>query len=92
MAYVTISVSVNRPFPCLRGQDGERGQYTHKVYHLGGRVPGWLKKIVPEELLHLGASRGCGGGGVGCGAVAMAEVWELMRRSWTAYLLGRLFP
>ncbi|RXN06974.1 phosphatidylinositol transfer beta isoform isoform X1 [Labeo rohita] len=35
--------------PCEK--DGERGQYTHKIYHLKSKVPGFVKVIAPEGSL-----------------------------------------
>ncbi|KAL0965742.1 hypothetical protein UPYG_G00285120 [Umbra pygmaea] len=42
-----IEVLINEPYE----EDGEKGQYTHKVYHLKSKVPGWLRYIAPEGAL-----------------------------------------
>eukprot|EP01095_Lingulamoeba_sp_RSL-Kostka_P013047 TRINITY_DN528_c3_g1_i1.p1 TRINITY_DN528_c3_g1~~TRINITY_DN528_c3_g1_i1.p1 ORF type:complete len:264 (-),score=102.24 TRINITY_DN528_c3_g1_i1:180-971(-) len=42
-----VEVKVNEPYE----KDGEQGQYTHKIYHLGSHIPGWLAAIVPANAL-----------------------------------------
>uniref|UniRef100_A0A6Q2XFZ8 Phosphatidylinositol transfer protein beta isoform n=1 Tax=Esox lucius TaxID=8010 RepID=A0A6Q2XFZ8_ESOLU len=42
-----IEVLINEPYE----EEGEKGQYTHKVYHLKSKVPGWLRYIAPEGAL-----------------------------------------
>jgi len=32
---------------------GETGYYTHKIYHLGSYVPGWMRSIIPTSALQL---------------------------------------
>jgi len=32
---------------------GTKGQYTHKIYHIGSRLPGWLKAIAPTTALQV---------------------------------------
>ncbi|KAJ8287127.1 hypothetical protein GJAV_G00047960 [Gymnothorax javanicus] len=31
--------------------EGEKGQYTHKIYHLKSKVPTFVKMIAPEGAL-----------------------------------------
>lgn len=55
-----VEVLVNEPYE----KDGEKGQYTHKIYHLQSKVPTFVRMLAPE---------GGGGssevkGGVGTGA------------------------
>uniref|UniRef100_A0A3P9NQ11 Phosphatidylinositol transfer protein beta isoform n=1 Tax=Poecilia reticulata TaxID=8081 RepID=A0A3P9NQ11_POERE len=42
-----IEVLKNEPYE----KDGERGQYTHKIYHLNSKVPGFVRLIAPEGSL-----------------------------------------
>ncbi|XP_028826924.1 phosphatidylinositol transfer protein beta isoform isoform X3 [Denticeps clupeoides] len=42
-----IEVLTNEPYE----KDGEKGQYTHKIYHLKSKVPGFVKMIAPEGAL-----------------------------------------
>uniref|UniRef100_A0A3P8VYA5 Phosphatidylinositol transfer protein beta isoform n=1 Tax=Cynoglossus semilaevis TaxID=244447 RepID=A0A3P8VYA5_CYNSE len=42
-----IEVLKNEPYE----KDGEKGQYTHKIYHLKSKVPGYVKLIAPEGAL-----------------------------------------
>uniref|UniRef100_A0AAY5EMS5 Phosphatidylinositol transfer protein beta isoform n=1 Tax=Electrophorus electricus TaxID=8005 RepID=A0AAY5EMS5_ELEEL len=42
-----IEVLKNEPYE----KDGERGQYTHKIYHLKSKVPGFVRMIAPEGSL-----------------------------------------
>ncbi|XP_034025783.1 phosphatidylinositol transfer protein beta isoform [Thalassophryne amazonica] len=42
-----IEVLKNEPYE----KDGEKGQYTHKIYHLKSRVPGFVKLVAPEGSL-----------------------------------------
>ncbi|KAM9810392.1 phosphatidylinositol transfer protein beta isoform-like isoform 1-T1 [Neosynchiropus ocellatus] len=42
-----IEVLKNEPYV----KDGEKGQYTHKVYHLKSKVPAFVKMIAPEGSL-----------------------------------------
>jgi len=44
-----VEILVNEPFSDHRGS----GQYTHKIYHLGNRVPAWIRAIVPASALML---------------------------------------
>ncbi|PWA19588.1 hypothetical protein CCH79_00006889, partial [Gambusia affinis] len=43
-----IEVLKNEPYE----KDGERGQYTHKIYHLNSKVPGFVRLIAPEGSLN----------------------------------------
>ncbi|KAM6423091.1 phosphatidylinositol transfer protein beta isoform 2-T2 [Liasis olivaceus] len=42
-----IQVLTNEPYE----KDGERGQYTHKIYHLKSKVPGFVRMFAPEGSL-----------------------------------------
>lgn len=45
-----VEVLVNEPF---ENEQYGKGQYTKKIYHLGKRVPGWVKAIAPASALQL---------------------------------------
>uniref|UniRef100_A0A671NFX5 Phosphatidylinositol transfer protein beta isoform n=1 Tax=Sinocyclocheilus anshuiensis TaxID=1608454 RepID=A0A671NFX5_9TELE len=42
-----IEVLKNEPYE----KEGEKGQYTHKIYHLKSKVPGFVRMIAPEGAL-----------------------------------------
>ncbi|XP_043353811.1 phosphatidylinositol transfer protein beta isoform isoform X3 [Chelonia mydas] len=42
-----IQVLKNEPYE----KDSEKGQYTHKIYHLKSKVPGFVRMIAPEGSL-----------------------------------------
>ncbi|KAM9360566.1 phosphatidylinositol transfer protein beta isoform-like [Symphorus nematophorus] len=42
-----IQVLKNEPYE----KDGEKGQYTHKIYHIKSKVPTFLKMLAPETSL-----------------------------------------
>jgi len=42
-----VEVVSNEPYE----KDGEKGQYTHKIYHLKSKVPNILAKIAPKDSL-----------------------------------------
>ncbi|XP_058038005.1 phosphatidylinositol transfer protein beta isoform-like [Ahaetulla prasina] len=42
-----IEVLKNEPYQ----HEGEQGQYTHKIYHLQSKVPGFIKMFAPEGSL-----------------------------------------
>jgi len=44
-----IEVLVNEPFDDENG----KGQYTHKVIHLGSRLPGWARPFLPASALQV---------------------------------------
>lgn len=44
-----VEVVKNEPF---KNEEGE-GQYTEKIYHVGSRLPGWVKSIIPGSALKL---------------------------------------
>jgi len=44
-----VEVLVNEPFE----EDGKKGQFTHKIYHLGSKVPGWFAAIAPADALKV---------------------------------------
>jgi hypothetical protein len=57
-----IEVLVNDPFTASSGQqpsspllDGSytTGQYTHKVYHLASKVPGYIRWLMPTGSLAI---------------------------------------
>jgi len=45
-----VEVLKNGPF---KNEDGLEGQYTEKIYHVGTRLPGWLKPFIPSSALKL---------------------------------------
>ncbi|KAK2537491.1 hypothetical protein Q9233_002795, partial [Columba guinea] len=44
-----VEVLVNEPYE----RDGERGQYTHKIYHLQSKVPTFVRMLAPEGALDI---------------------------------------
>ncbi|XP_010787891.1 phosphatidylinositol transfer protein alpha isoform-like [Notothenia coriiceps] len=42
-----VEVLANEPYE----KDGEKGQYTHKIYHLHSKVPGIIRKLAPKDSL-----------------------------------------
>ncbi|XP_036005811.1 phosphatidylinositol transfer protein alpha isoform [Fundulus heteroclitus] len=44
-----VEVLVNEPYE----KDGEKGQYTHKVYHLQSKVPQFVRMIAPKGSLEV---------------------------------------
>jgi len=44
-----VEVLKNEPFK----EDGLEGQYTEKIYHVGSRLPGWVKTFIPGSALRL---------------------------------------
>eukprot|EP01110_Echinostelium_bisporum_P007019 TRINITY_DN27228_c0_g1_i1.p1 TRINITY_DN27228_c0_g1~~TRINITY_DN27228_c0_g1_i1.p1 ORF type:complete len:266 (-),score=102.72 TRINITY_DN27228_c0_g1_i1:174-971(-) len=44
-----VEVIKNEPYK----DDQSEGQYTEKIYHLGSRLPGWVKAILPASALKL---------------------------------------
>ncbi|EGC37270.1 hypothetical protein DICPUDRAFT_150195 [Dictyostelium purpureum] len=44
-----VEVLVNEPYK----EPEHEGQYTHKIYHLGARLPGWIRAIIPSSALKL---------------------------------------
>jgi len=44
-----IQILENRPFDDENG----KGQYTHKIIHIGSRLPGWLKSFLPTTALQV---------------------------------------
>jgi len=44
-----IQILENKPFNDENGQ----GQYTHKILHIGSRLPGWLRSFVPPTALQV---------------------------------------
>jgi len=45
-----VDVIKNEPF---KNEDGLEGQYTEKIYHVGSRLPGWVKAFIPGNALKL---------------------------------------
>ncbi|XP_076344495.1 protein retinal degeneration B-like isoform X3 [Tachypleus tridentatus] len=43
-----VEFLVNKPYT---DGNGGSGQYTHKVYHIGSHLPGWLKALLPKSAL-----------------------------------------
>eukprot|EP00824_Muranothrix_gubernata_P010741 TRINITY_DN23848_c0_g1_i1.p2 TRINITY_DN23848_c0_g1~~TRINITY_DN23848_c0_g1_i1.p2 ORF type:complete len:344 (-),score=86.63 TRINITY_DN23848_c0_g1_i1:1098-2129(-) len=41
-----VEVLENAPFE----KDGSKGQYTHKVLHIGSHLPKWIQKLIPKSL------------------------------------------
>ena len=37
----------------LMGGRFSKGQYTHKIYHLASKVPGWFKMVAPTGSLEI---------------------------------------
>jgi len=48
---VGAGVEVLKNEPYTRGT--ESGQYTHKIYHLGDRIPKWISSLLPKDALKL---------------------------------------
>lgn len=47
-----VEVLKNEPYenhPLLNGQY-DKGQYTHKIYHLGSKMPAFLRFILPKNV------------------------------------------
>ncbi|KAK5928888.1 hypothetical protein CgunFtcFv8_010169 [Champsocephalus gunnari] len=42
-----VEVIENKPYE----KDGEKGQFTHKIYHLTSKVPGLIRKLAPKDSL-----------------------------------------
>jgi len=50
-----VEVLKNEPYdnvPLLNGKF-TKGQYTHKIYHLASKVPGWIKMVAPKGSLEV---------------------------------------
>jgi len=45
-----VEILKNEPF---ENDEMGKGQYTHKIYHLGSRLPGWVKSVAPAKALML---------------------------------------
>ena len=45
-----IEVKNNEPY---EKPDGEKGQYTNKIYHLASRVPGFIRLLAPKGSLDI---------------------------------------
>jgi hypothetical protein len=45
-----VEVIKNEPF---KNEEGLEGQYTEKIYHVGSRLPGWVKAFIPGSALKL---------------------------------------
>lgn len=46
-----VEVLKNEPYK--NEEEGHEGQYTHKIYHLGSRLPGWIRALIPSSALKL---------------------------------------
>ncbi|XP_020780660.1 phosphatidylinositol transfer protein alpha isoform-like [Boleophthalmus pectinirostris] len=44
-----VEVLVNEPYK----NGDEEGQYTHKIYHLQSKVPGWIRALAPKGSLEI---------------------------------------
>lgn len=44
-----VEVIANEPYE----KEGEKGQYTHKIYHLQSKVPGIIRAIAPKTSLEV---------------------------------------
>jgi len=44
-----IQILENKPFNDENGS----GQYTHKILHIGSRIPGWLRSFIPTTALQV---------------------------------------
>jgi len=44
-----IQILENKPF----NDENGTGQYTHKILHIGSRIPGWLKAFIPTSALQV---------------------------------------
>jgi len=44
-----VQILENKPFDDENG----RGQYTHKILHIGSRLPSWIKAICPPTALQI---------------------------------------
>ncbi|KAK3531270.1 hypothetical protein QTP70_015188 [Hemibagrus guttatus] len=45
-----VEVLKNEPYA---KEDGEKGQYTHKIYHLQSKVPGFVRMLAPASALKV---------------------------------------
>ncbi|KAF2076177.1 hypothetical protein CYY_002530 [Polysphondylium violaceum] len=46
-----VEVLINEPYK--NEEEGHEGQFTHKIYHLGSRLPGWIRALIPSSALKL---------------------------------------
>jgi len=44
-----VEILVNEPFEDANG----KGQFTHKIIHIGSRIPGWLRYMIPTSVLTI---------------------------------------
>uniref|UniRef100_A0AAZ3SMN7 Phosphatidylinositol transfer protein alpha isoform n=1 Tax=Oncorhynchus tshawytscha TaxID=74940 RepID=A0AAZ3SMN7_ONCTS len=44
-----VEVLKNEPYE----KDGEKGQYTHKIYHLHSKVPNYVRILAPSTALNI---------------------------------------
>uniref|UniRef100_A0A8C2GD57 Phosphatidylinositol transfer protein alpha isoform n=1 Tax=Cyprinus carpio TaxID=7962 RepID=A0A8C2GD57_CYPCA len=45
-----VEVLKNEPY---EKEDGEKGQYTHKIYHLQSKVPTFVRLLAPSSALSI---------------------------------------
>uniref|UniRef100_A0A0N5AWW5 DDHD domain-containing protein n=1 Tax=Syphacia muris TaxID=451379 RepID=A0A0N5AWW5_9BILA len=45
-----VEIKKNEPYS---SGPGGSGQYTYKIYHLGKRIPAWIRNIIPNETLQV---------------------------------------
>jgi len=48
-----VEILKNEPYTRTTPLGDESGQYTHKIYHLGDRIPKWIAGIMPKDALKL---------------------------------------
>nr|CAD2140046.1 unnamed protein product [Meloidogyne enterolobii] len=48
---VGSGVEIIKNEPYSDGPNGDSGQYTFKIYHIGNRIPVWIRNILPSSAL-----------------------------------------
>uniref|UniRef100_A0A915NAQ6 DDHD domain-containing protein n=1 Tax=Meloidogyne javanica TaxID=6303 RepID=A0A915NAQ6_MELJA len=48
---VGSGVEIIKNEPYIDGPNGDSGQYTFKIYHIGNRIPVWIRNILPSSAL-----------------------------------------
>lgn len=46
----TSGVEIVKNEPFTDDKAGLKGQYTFKIYHFGDKLPGWIRKLLPEKV------------------------------------------
>lgn len=49
---VAVEILANEPYTDTE-RSNQQGQYTHKIYHIGGRCPALIKALAPASALIL---------------------------------------